>query len=553
MPPWHVWAAWLAAGALLLLAIPSIARFVGTSGDWLNYPYPRPGSEGLILYESLLSKHGGNVYAPITPDRFISGPYPPIYYWLAVLVLPDHLPDFSSPQTVTSIFAPGRTISLVAAITAALLIVSIVTAGGYAVRDRRRLLCGIIGGAVGATIFLAMPQVEVWATRFRGDMLMIALTAGGLACISATSSGTSDDNRLGWPWLVAGAALFSLAFFTKQTAVAGPIAAALFLLARDWRSGLKWCALMFALVIVPFAALDLATAHWFYLKMVDYHSLPLRSLTLERLLQFAFWEDQWPVILLAIAYALLSALTLRGVSRPPPTGPTERTFLSRLPRLKVDNTLLIPFFVLAALTTLPTGAVVGADHNHLLMPGLAVSLGVGAPVAFLLNYLTTSESPVPGQPWNRSRSTYTLSAAVSAVLIGLYLLVTSPPSSWYNPDLTVPPPEQQEQLRKIVLNIQQNPGALFFADDPGMLALAGKETPYDDPFTMTALAEQGRWDESAYRNQIGQGKFALLVLSCDVTSPNSCRGDTFTPGVLDAIRDGYTILFRDILYTYVPK
>jgi hypothetical protein len=70
---------------------------------------------------------------------------------------------------------------------------------------------------------------------------------------------------------------------------------------------------------------------------------------------------------------------------------------------------------------------------------------------------------------------------------------------------------------------------------------------------MTALAEQGRWDESAFRDRLRDGDFALLVLSCDVSLPNSCRGDTLTPGVLDAIRAGYDLLFRDVLYTYAPK
>ena len=42
--------------------------------------------------------------------------------------------------------------------------------------------------------------------------------------------------------------------------------------------------------VVPFALLEIATGNWFYLKMVTYHSLPIRTLTLERLLQFAFWE-----------------------------------------------------------------------------------------------------------------------------------------------------------------------------------------------------------------------------------------------------------------------
>jgi hypothetical protein len=45
----------------------------------------------------------------------------------------------------------------------------------------------------------------------------------------------------------------------------------------------------------------------------------------------------------------------------------------------------------------------------------------------------------------------------------------------------------------------------------------------------------------------------LLLLSCDVNLPDTCRADTFTSGVLDAIRSGYNVLFRDVMHTYEPK
>jgi hypothetical protein len=154
---------------------------------------------------------------------------------------------------------------------------------------------------------------------------------------------------------------------------------------------------------------------------------------------------------------------------------------------------------------------------------------------------------------DRQRSVvYAVGGLAMVMLVG-YFLFTSEPSSWYNPDLQMPAAQQQEQMRKIEDNVRQNPGTVFFADDPGVLALAGKVTPYDDPFTMTALAPQNRWDEASFRDQLRGGKFALLILSCDVTVENGCRGDTFTPGVLDAIRAGYDILFRDVLFTYAPK
>ncbi|HYO50383.1 MAG TPA: hypothetical protein VEW94_11090, partial [Chloroflexia bacterium] len=274
------WAVWVGIVVCIGALLGPLTRFVDTSSAWLDYPYPRPGSEGLILYESLLVKRGGDPYIPITPERFISGPYPPIYYWLAAATLPQNLPDWSDPDKVTSVFQPGRTISLLAALLAAvLLLVLVVADGGYAAKGRRAILVAGASGALGGMLFLSLPQVLVWATRFRGDMLMLALTAAGLVCVALGARGQGPGVRdegsglhqaLGdnsgkatsarasgpWsltpgPWLLFGACLFALAFYTKQTALAGPGAAALYLLLRDWRMGLRWCGVMALAVVVP--------------------------------------------------------------------------------------------------------------------------------------------------------------------------------------------------------------------------------------------------------------------------------------------------------------
>jgi len=392
-------------------------------------------------------------------------------------------------------------------------------------------------------LFLSLPKVMVWSTRFRGDMLMVALTAAGLTCMAIGSAADPPWRRGAWSWLLIGAILFTFAFYTKQTALAGPIAAGVYLLLCDWRSGLKWCVALGALVLVPLAILDIATNNWFYLKMVTYHSLPLRALTLTRLLQFAFWEDQWPLILLALAQ---TGVVLAG-----------RIAKRRLINAGGDG-LLVPLFVVATIIMLPTGAVVGADHNHLIMSGLAMSAAVGALLAKLLVSLT-DEGRRTKDDRSASRLTVVdgrllgLLGGAAALLVAVYILFTSEPSSWYDPDLTMPTADQQEQLRKIVQNISHNPGTLFFSDDPGLLALAGKATTYDDPFTMTALANENRWDETTYRKQLEDGDFSLLLLSCDVNTPDTCRSDTFSPGVLEAIRTGYNVLFRDIVFTYAPK
>jgi hypothetical protein len=213
-------------------------------------------------------------------------------------------------------------------------------------------------------------------------------------------------------------------------------------------------------------------------------------------------------------------------------------------------------FVLAALATLPTGAVVGADHNHLLVPGLALCMAVGSLLAWLLNSVIA---------WPLTRFVPLYGGAIALLVV--YALYTSPPAAVaYGPDVAYPSPAEQEQLRKIAQYLRETPGDIFYADDQGILALAGKQNPYDDPFTMTALANTGRWDESVLRDRLRDGEFTRLVLSCDVEATLAqgisgdkdaagrlCRPDVFTPGVLDAINSRYRVLFRDVLFTYVPR
>jgi hypothetical protein len=195
------------------------------------------------------------------------------------------------------------------------------------------------------------------------------------------------------------------------------------------------------------------------------------------------------------------------------------------------------------------------------MLGLATCAGTASALADLISRIT-SQSPPP-------RPVRVVALFILAILLLMgYVLFTSEPSTvGYGPDLAYPSVEEREQLRKIALNMRQTAGNPFFSDDPGMVALAGKQTLYDDPFTMTALAPSGRWDEAVYRNMLREGAFPLLVLSCDVsatlsqnesgdpaqTAGRPCRHDTFTPGVLEAIRDGYTLAFRDVFFTYAPK
>ena len=293
-------------------------------------------------------RQGVDLYGPITPNHFISGPYPPVYYWLAGRVMPP-----------TPGFFDGRSLSMWAALIVAGLAVIVIMI--EASRDGRRRPAaagaGVVGGLLAVGLWLAAPPVQIWATRFRADMLMMAFMAGGLACVAAGAPpgrvGAAGAGRRA-ALLGLAAVLFVLALYTKQTAIAGPLAAVGYLAIRNRRLALWWALGLGALGALVFLALDLETGHGFYLKMVVYHSLPWSGATFTRLLG-AWQEDHLPLIGVALAYGAWLLATRRNS--------------------------LIGWYLLATLVTLPTAGVVGADHNHLLPVDLALALAGGAALA----------------------------------------------------------------------------------------------------------------------------------------------------------------------------
>ncbi len=525
-------AAIIAAALLVALAL----RVVDRASDvtwWLNYPYPREGSEGLTMYEAWLARSGENIYAPPTAARFISAPYPPLYYYFSGALL-----DPANPG-----FPPGRWLSLFAALAAAL-IAGLLAAVGLDDKARPSSQQGVIYHAptdtnppptqnsklktqnyltamVAALLFATSYPNLIWAARFRADMLALALMAGGLLAVQLRPRGWGA-------WV--GAGLFALAFFTKQTALAGPLAAALYLLLLGWqtrrgregrgvslRGAWLWMAGLAALCILPTLLFTALSGGGYWAKLVTYHNLPFSPRTLSSLLA-ALGENHWPLVILAAAYLVLVIARLRQGYTP---------------------TIVAPYLIAAALL-LPTGGVVGADSNHLLAVCLALVVASGQLVGYIMAAIR--EGVGGSRPY--------LAGIAICLALALYLLASGQAAGWYGLDLRRPSDQQQAQLGRIINNVRQNPGPAFLSDEVGLLVLAGKRPAYDDLFDLTALANAGRWDQSALLQQVRDGKFGIILLHNPVAE---LRGDILTDQMRQAITARYKLLFADIWYTYVPK
>lgn len=504
--------------ALLLVSLMSLPLIVGAAGRLrflLGYAYPHDGLEGTLLYEARLLYAGQPLYQPLERFRFVSAPYPPLHPlllgWADALIAGPHL------------FWAGRLLSLVAALGVAVLIgLTCRRAGG-----------AWLGGVAGVALFLSAPPVLLWATRVKPDLLALLCTALGL-CLATVAVGRPHTvaadrasrglgllRRLTLPLA---ALCFALAFFTKQTTVAAPLAAGLALLfddLRDWRKRaasagfagrlpLRRRTLLFglcylALALGSWAVLDLITGFQFTAHVWGLHRSEWWSVALWRKF-VALLVPYTPGALLALG--MLVALAPR------------------------DRRALVPacYALIAPVTLLGAGET-GANHNHLLESLLAISLAVG---------LCTGHLP----DWFERRPAVAL---LALALLATQLGLAYRPQQWYLNELA--PPQTPERYLNFIRN---TPGEIL-ADDVALLMAAGRPLRYDDPSTMGPAAQSGVWDQTGLIQEIGERRFSAIMIPIDLEHQRSDPAGRWSPKVLAAIRQQYRLAFRDTIFTYLPQ
>jgi hypothetical protein len=337
----------------------------------------------------------------------------------------------------------------------------------------------------------------IWAVRAKPTIPALALAAIGLLIVQRAHR----SPRHAYLWALVP---FVAAYFTKQTTLAAPAAAVLFLLVHAGRrAAARFVAVGIVAGGVPFALLTLATGGEFLRHIVTDRRLAWQP---QLLLNFGglFLRDYWPLI----AAATLAAVALA---------------LARVP-------VVAPYFLVTAGLLVITIGVEGADHDHLIELAAACAIALGSGLAVAL---------APG-----SRLTPLAWGLLPLLIAQLYTGWT--PDRWYSAELRVPDPATRRQLDLIVTNIRNTPGEVL-AEEIGLIILAGKPVPYDDPQAMAALARVGRWDQQQLLADLNNQRFALVIL------PANPRDELWTPEVLAAIRANYELKFRDVWFTWEAK
>lgn len=455
----------------------------------LRYAAPLDGQEGMALWEAALLRNSLGLYLPVVPSYFVSAPYPPLHPVLLAVF---------GHSTTPHLFWAGRVISLVAAL--------LVAVCGFGLV--RRVTGSKQGGVSSAVLILAFAPVQLWAMRIKPDMVGLALTIAGLWLVARWPGEPAIADARGMArraWklpsatLVAAASAFVLAHFTKQTLLAGPLAAATFLMLHDWRLAVRWGLLYLLLLAGTWLLLDLVT-HGQY----TYHIWVLHKL------QWSgdrFWKlasqlrDMWPLLVLGLIGLV--------VCHRQPT--------------------VINAYLLWAPASLIGAGVVGSHHNHLLETGVALVLAGGQAVGLGMMSGGTLRVLAP-------------------VLIGTQLLFWRVPLPWFSGDF-------QPDLRysRYIDYVRATPGEVL-ADDVGLVYAAGRPLFYDDPAAMGPAAALGLWDQRQFVADIRAKRYSAIILPMNVFEDGLIDPSArWTPEMLQAVKDAYTVKFKDTLIIYAPR
>jgi hypothetical protein len=475
----------------------------------LTFPWQIDFDEGIILRAAWMLAQGQNPYHAPRPDAFTSATYPPLFYVLNAVWL------WLSGPTLLS----GRVISLVAA-----LVIGGLLAWWVWLECRSRL-----AALLAALVWLSLSPVYVWSTFFKPDMLALGLTVGGLVLARRWA---------GWPGLGWAAVVFALAFFTKQSALVGPLAAGLWLLtdrrprrvpagppgplahAADRWPWLAFGLLTGGLIVGPFALANAVVRGGLWLHVVSFQQLPWGAGQLMH--NLGKLAETYPWLLAAAGLATLALLVARW--RPAPAARP----------VAPPSALPLWYLVAAIPAVLVANGRLGVNFGLLLdlFPPLCLLIGVAA--GTLRQW--------PGRWW----------PALSGVVCGLVLvqaLVPNPPGEWYSTN-RMPSRERASRMRSVANLVEQTPGRLL-SEDLWLLLRAGKPVEYDDTFLMAQTAQRGLWDERRFVADLEAQRFALVLLEYDITDvPRSPR---WSPAALAALRANYEILHRDVVFVHRPR
>jgi ABC-type glycerol-3-phosphate transport system permease component len=369
----------------------------------------------------------------------------------------------------------GRFISLASTITTACLIAATLNAF---TRDKT-------ASAAGGLTFLAVPFVVHWSSLDRVDMLGLALSWGGLYAL------VRRPDRRG---VILAVLLFVAAIYTRQTfALAAPLAAFAWLLAGgQGRRALALATLTGGLSLLLLGALSTLTGGGFFFHTVTANANEFR------------WEQVSSN--LSTLQGLMPLLLVGGVA-----------FVVLGLRARTTSWWLVGAYLAGSAAAAILIGKVGSDVNYLLELSAALALAAGALIARYASRL----------------------GARSALLLalGVQVAIMVQASQYVYAGFQADVIAQKASLTRLEGIVDDSKGPVLADEYAGLLPLDGRRI-YLQPFEMTQLQRDGRWDQEALLRSIKRRKFPVILIWKPSYAADIER-ERWTRGMLEAIEENY--------------
>jgi hypothetical protein len=484
------WLRWCYCRAILLIAAVAVFLFLGAQIPLLYLPVQFDYSEGHLVWMAEQVLDPSKAYHSIQTPPYVATAYPPVY------MLATRLANLFSGNLLLA----GRSVSLISTVGIGLVVALTIL---LAAPRRARLSWRLGAAAFGAVLPFLMSNVFAWASVMRVDMLAIFFMYAGLCiCISRGINGW-------WPY--AAVLLFVLALFTKHNSLSAPLAC----LVVGWLAGRGKTARAFALAsvlaIAGVCCLNAVTHGEFLRNMLQYSGNPY-SWRAACLMLYDYAHANFPLMLIALA--ALCALWNPGAMR---RLGWRRFLRSRFARPYDRAVLLSGLNCAFAAGYLPAIGTAGSNSNYFLVFDVSLCLLSGL---FLLRLLAA---------WTPNRKRCG-AAALLCTLLPLCLLL--PSRELLFPRERIKAARETERAEAPVVDLIRQTQGPVLSENLLFLVQAGKPLEVE-PFTVTVLANRGRWDEKPYVKLFEQQYFRLIVMYPQAAA------ERYSPAVKSAIQRAY--------------
>lgn len=422
----------------------ALTLWLGIAG--LIYPYQLDYGEGIVLWFAQQIAHGHSIYKGLTGFPYASSNYPPVAMLLSALLMP----------LFGDGYAGGRLLNFAAALVVAGLIYRIVRV------ETRGSRSAATASAAAALFFIGSPYIYGWVPLFRTDLLGLAFTFAGLYFVWEweRKQRIEPNASAGKTLLIAGAALFLLALYTKQTLFAAPAAACLAVFARNPRLAIAFGAGIGVAGGVLYLAMDATTQGAFTFGLVTSNATVFMPEQLGRLVEN-----------FAITFPILIALALWALVR----------------RVRTQFGVLEWYAVVALGASLLAGRV-GAWENYFFEAIAIVSVLAGIAIARLLEQR---------QAWGG--------------LVMPLLLLAQLALMWHDPQVALNLMAADAPANRELATFLAHTPDPIISEDMGALATNGKQVAYYT-FQYSMLATSGKWDQSWELNGLRDALFPAVIL-----------------------------------------